>query len=75
MREVLDALLRYSRVETKGEEFRPTELDDVVKGVVNDLEVQIGEVGARVEIDPLPKVSGDPQPNCGSCFRISSQTQ
>ena len=59
MREVLDALLRYSRVETKGEEFRPTDLNDVVKWAVNDLEIQIKEAGSRVEIDPLPKVSGD----------------
>jgi len=59
MREVLDALLRYSRVEAKGEEFRLVNLDDVVKGAVNDLEIQIKEVGARVEIDPLPRVSGD----------------
>ncbi|PKN66296.1 MAG: hypothetical protein CVU57_06395 [Deltaproteobacteria bacterium HGW-Deltaproteobacteria-15] len=60
MREVLDALLRYSRVETKGEELRPTDLDEVVREAASDLEVQIGELGARVEIDPLPKVSGDP---------------
>ena len=32
MQELLDALLRYSRVETKGQEFRPAKLDDVVQG-------------------------------------------
>jgi PAS domain S-box-containing protein len=60
MQEVLDALLRYSRVDTKGQEFRPVKLDDVVKGATDDLEMAIRDVEAQVEIDLLPTVEGDP---------------
>jgi signal transduction histidine kinase len=60
MQELLDALLRYSRVDTKGQEFRPARLHDVVKDVTGDLEVEIRKVGAHVEIGPLPSVNGDP---------------
>lgn len=60
MQELLNALLRYSRVETTGEEFVPTKLDDIVRTVATDLEVAIQNIGARVEIGPLPSVQGDP---------------
>jgi PAS domain S-box-containing protein len=60
MQEILDALLRYSRVDTKGQEFRPVKLDDVVRGATDDLEMAIRDVEAQVEIGPLPTVEGDP---------------
>ena len=60
MQELLDALLRYSRVDTKGQEFRPVKLDDIVRDSVTDLEVSIQKIGARVEIGPLPSIIGDP---------------
>jgi light-regulated signal transduction histidine kinase (bacteriophytochrome) len=60
MQELLDALLRYSRVDAKGQDFRPAKLDDVVRDAVTDLEVAIREIEAHVEIDRLPTVIGDP---------------
>ena len=60
MQELLDALLRYSRVETKGQEFRPTRLQDVLKDLMEDLDHPIQKIAARVEIGPLPVVMGDP---------------
>jgi len=60
MQDLLEGLLRYSRVETKGEEFRPTSLEEVVKGAVSDLEIQIKEGPAEVTLGPLPVVNGDP---------------
>jgi PAS domain S-box-containing protein len=60
MQELLDALLWYSRVGTKGQEFRSAKLNDVAKDAANDLEIQLRETGARVEIGPLPTVNGDP---------------
>jgi PAS domain S-box-containing protein len=60
MQELLDALLRYSRIDTKGQEFKPTRLDDVVQDVTSDLEVGIRKAGAHVETGPLPTVMGDP---------------
>ncbi|MDD5207569.1 MAG: ATP-binding protein [Desulfobacterales bacterium] len=60
MQELLNALLRYSRVDTKGQEFRAANLDDIVREAVSDLDVMIGEIGARVEIGPVCSVTGDP---------------
>lgn len=59
MQELLDALLRYSRVETRAEEFRPTDLKDVVLEVQSDLEVIIQKTSAKLEIGRLPTVRGD----------------
>lgn len=60
MQELLEALLRYSRVDTKWQEFGPTKLDEVVRDSVTDLKVAIQEIGAHVEIGGLPIVNGDP---------------
>ncbi|PKN27460.1 MAG: hypothetical protein CVU64_15935 [Deltaproteobacteria bacterium HGW-Deltaproteobacteria-21] len=60
MRELLDALLRYSRLDSRGQEFIPTRLDSVVKDAVGDLEIAIRNAGARLEIGPLPMVNGAP---------------
>ena len=60
MRELLDALLRYSRLDSRGQEFIPTRLDSVVKDAVGDLEIAIRNAGARLEIAPLPMVNGAP---------------
>lgn len=60
MRDLLDALLRYSRLETKGQEFGPTRLGDVVRDAISDLEVASRKIEARVEIETLPTVMGDP---------------
>jgi two-component system sensor kinase FixL len=60
MQELLDALLRYSRVDTNGQEFRRAKLDDVVRDAVTDLEAAIRKIEAHVEIDRLPTVMGDP---------------
>jgi signal transduction histidine kinase len=60
MKELLDALLRYSRVEIKGQEFKLLRLNDIAKDAAADLEVAIQGVGARVEIGPLPIIKGNP---------------
>ena len=60
MRELLNALLWYSRIDTKGQEFRSAKLDDVVTDATVDLEGSIQKAGAQVEIGPLPTVNGDP---------------
>ncbi|QLK26968.1 ATP-binding protein [Natrinema zhouii] len=59
MREMIDGLLEYSRVETQGDPFEPVELEDVFAAVRKDLEVRIAESDATVEIGPLPRVEGD----------------
>ncbi|MDX1931710.1 MAG: ATP-binding protein [Capsulimonadales bacterium] len=59
MQALIDGLLSYSRITAKGNEFASTDLNEVVKGVLNDLEVRIQEVGAAIKTDPLPTVYAD----------------
>ena len=59
MREMIESLLAYSRVETRGEPFESVDLDDVLDEVCNDLQRRIAESGAEIEAEPLPRVEGD----------------
>ncbi|GGL73238.1 hypothetical protein GCM10009039_34130 [Halocalculus aciditolerans] len=59
MREMIDALLRYSRVETRGDAFEPVDLDGVFADVRADLGMRIEESDADVTAETLPRVEGD----------------
>ncbi|WP_265110834.1 PAS domain-containing sensor histidine kinase [Halosolutus halophilus] len=59
MRKMIEGLLEYSRVETQGDPFEPTDLEDVVGDVLTDLQFRIEESAADVSIDELPRVNGD----------------
>ncbi|MFC6823883.1 PAS domain S-box protein [Halopelagius fulvigenes] len=59
MREMIDGLLTYSRIETRGNSFRPVDLNDVLGDVREDLQMQIAESDADVESERLPTVEGD----------------
>jgi signal transduction histidine kinase len=60
MRSLIDDLLMFSRVSTKGRPFVPVELGEVVSQVLVDLELSIEESGAQVKIGRLPAVQADP---------------
>jgi PAS domain S-box-containing protein len=59
MKKLLDSLLLYSRVTTKAERAKPTDLERCVREALSDLEVIIEEKNARVEVDDLPSVMGN----------------
>ncbi|QSW98055.1 PAS domain S-box protein [Haloterrigena alkaliphila] len=59
MREMIDGLLEYSRVETRGDPFEPVELDAVLDDVLADLQLQIEESDADISVPSLPRVRGD----------------
>ncbi|QFU83032.1 PAS domain S-box protein [Natronorubrum aibiense] len=59
MRDMIDGLLEFSRIETQGEPFAPVELDDVLADVRRDLGVQIDEHDAKITAESLPRVEGD----------------
>ncbi|AEH36830.1 MEDS domain-containing protein [Halopiger xanaduensis] len=59
MREMIDGLLAYSRVETQGDPFEPVDLDSLLDAVREDLQIQIDETDAEITADDLPRVSGD----------------
>jgi signal transduction histidine kinase len=59
MRALIDDLLAFSRVSTKGKPFAPVDLGAIVPLVLSDLEVAVEERGARVDVGPLPTVEAD----------------
>ncbi|NUB91420.1 PAS domain S-box protein [Haloterrigena sp. SYSU A121-1] len=60
MREMIDGLLEYSRVQTQANPFEPVELDDVLADVREDLRVKIEEHDAAIVAEDLPRIEGDP---------------
>jgi light-regulated signal transduction histidine kinase (bacteriophytochrome) len=59
MRRLINDLLDYSRVTTKGKPFVRVPLDDVLTGVLSDLQIRIEESGAQITADPLPSIDAD----------------
>jgi PAS domain S-box-containing protein len=59
MRDMVDALLAYSRVGRQGGSFGPVDLEDVLDLVQQNLAVAIEEGDATVEVGDLPTVRGD----------------
>ena len=59
MREMIDSLLEYSRVDTRGDPFEAVDLDAVLAEACQDLQVKIEETDAEIVAGDLPTVSGD----------------
>ena len=59
MKQLIEDLLAYSRVGTKGAEFKRVNAEDALKRALFNLRVAIQEAGAVVTNDPLPALSGD----------------
>ncbi|EMA36086.1 multi-sensor signal transduction histidine kinase [Halobiforma lacisalsi AJ5] len=59
MKAMIDGLLEYSRVETRGDPLEQVDLNAVLEDVRDDLTVQLAEADADVEVDSLPRVRGD----------------
>ncbi len=59
MRDLIDDLLEYSRVETQGRDFAPVSLENVVTKTLALLKVTIEENRAEIVVDPLPTVLAD----------------
>ncbi|MEY7850386.1 ATP-binding protein [Natrarchaeobius sp. A-rgal3] len=56
---MIDGLLTYSRVESRGDPTEPVDLESVVDDALADLDVRIAETDADVSVDSLPVVEGD----------------
>ncbi|WP_226038758.1 ATP-binding protein [Natrinema sp. DC36] len=59
MRQMIQALLEYSRVDKDEGSFEPVDLDSVLADVRADLAFRIEESGAEITADSLPRVIGD----------------
>ena len=59
MRDVLQSLTKYSLLTSKVESFARVDLNEIAGEVVSDLELQIRDAGALVEIGDLPEIEAD----------------
>lgn len=60
MQALINDLLAFSRVTTRGQPFARVDLNEIARSVLDDLEARIEETGARVEIGRLPVLEADP---------------
>lgn len=60
MEALVAGLLSVAQVSTRGDELVPVDLSATLREVLDDLELQIREAGAAVEVGDLPLVAGDP---------------
>jgi len=61
MRELIDALLAYSRIDTRGQAFRRVNMNQVLNLALANLRESIAQANAEVTVSGnLPEVDGDP---------------
>jgi signal transduction histidine kinase len=60
MHVLINDLLTFSRVASKGQPFVTTDLGQIAREVLSDLEVRMEQTGGRVEVGGLPTVDADP---------------
>ena len=59
MKTLINDLLAYSRVGTRGKVFTLTDCEEILVNVLNTLQISIKESKGKVTHDPLPKVMAD----------------
>jgi chemotaxis family two-component system sensor kinase Cph1 len=59
MQALIDDLLVYARLETRGQPFVPTPLDAALDEALRNLSQPIGDSGAIIERSPLPTIEAD----------------
>jgi signal transduction histidine kinase len=59
MQRLIDDLLEFSRVSSRGREFEPVDLGKVTEEVLVDLEARVIELSARVDVGDLPVLEAD----------------
>jgi PAS domain S-box-containing protein len=60
MQVLINDLLTFSRVTTKGQPFVPVDLESVARDVVHDLETRLHDTGGRITVGALPSLEADP---------------
>ncbi|HVR74253.1 MAG TPA: ATP-binding protein [Planctomycetota bacterium] len=60
MQSLIDGLLGFARVATKGNPFARVDLSVIATEVVSDLEVSIEQTRGKVEVGELPTIEADP---------------
>ena len=60
MTNLIQDLLEFSRVGTRGDTFRKVELTPLIQEVLGDLELLLSETGGRVDLDYICEIEADP---------------
>jgi signal transduction histidine kinase len=60
MSTLINDLLEFSRVTTRGKDFVDTDLDRVLKEILGDLEIAITESQAQISVRNMPVIKADP---------------
>ncbi len=60
MQSMLDGLLVYSRLDSRAKPLAWTDLNEVAREALADLELQIMRLGGQVEVAPLPWIEAEP---------------
>jgi signal transduction histidine kinase len=60
LHDLINEMLAYSRITTKAQPFEQVNLEDITRQVLNDLDLQIEESGAHIEVSALPSLEADP---------------
>lgn len=68
MQELINDLLQFARVSTKGKTLKKVDLNNVMTKVLTDMRTAIDESGARITYDELPEVNAD-DVQMGQVFR------
>ncbi len=68
MKQLIEDLLAYSRVGTKGRDFKPVELEKPLSRALANLKAAIDESAAAVSFDPLPALPAD-EPQLAQVFQ------
>jgi two-component system, LuxR family, sensor kinase FixL len=59
MQNLINDLLTFSRVTSKARPFEKVDLNQVLQGVISDLEISIEKNKATIEVDTLPVIEAD----------------
>lgn len=59
MKQLIEDLLAYSRIGTRGKEFQPTDCDAALRKALANLRAAIEQSGAVITSDPLPTVDAN----------------
>jgi signal transduction histidine kinase len=59
MQQLINDLLEYSRVETRGKPFDDTDIASILRRVISSLQVAIEEVGAKISYNGVPVLRAD----------------
>ena len=54
MQELINDILRFSKISAEGQSFEEVDLNGVIRDVVSEMETTIREKNAEVTVDPLP---------------------